>query len=443
MNKWFSFSSDRVFLSLLMLFALLALLAGCGLDQTENSDSKDFNITSKAESAVALQIVIDGNASDWASIQPIVTETRQSALSLSVTHDDTYLYFCIKGKRMGPYYGLYLNTDLNGSTGYQGSPWGSTGFDYYIENGNLFVSLGPGWSWQYLGGVSSASNASVVEIAVARTALAGLANEIALASIDIGSAWGIKSLLPAQAPLPHYTLVPAATSPVGILVPAYFYPGYYWDTLAARAALAPGRITAIANPGSGPGAIPDPNYTNAINNLRNAGGRVIGYVYTVYGTRNITDVKTDIDTWYQFYPIDGIFLDQQPNVTGYEPYYHELYQYIKSKQSTSLVVGNPGAGTSETYLFYQGNRIADVLCIFETAAGFPVWEPPVWCANYSKENFSVLPFGTLSGSYASYVDRAASRNMGWIYCTEDNFPNPWDTLPSYFAEFCDYVTTSY
>jgi hypothetical protein len=230
---------------------------------------------------------------------------------------------------------------------------------------------------------------------------------------------------------------------MNMIIPAYFYPGQYWDTLAARAALMPGRITAIANPGSGPGTIVDPNYQAAINNMRNAGGRVIGYVYTIYGTRPINDVKADIDLWYRFYAIDGIFLDQQANTTGWEYFYLELYQYIKSKQASSIVVGNPGTATVETYLFYQGNRVMDVLCIFETNTGFLTWQPPLWCSSYPSGNFCVIPFDTPVSLYQSYIDHAASQNTGWVYCTDDDLPNPWDTLPVYFGELCDYVKSAH
>jgi hypothetical protein len=205
----------------------------------------------------------------------------------------------------------------------------------------------------------------------------------------------------------------------------------------------PGRITAIANPGSGPGMFVDPNYTVAINNMRNAGGHIIGYVYTSYGSRPITDVKADIDLWYRFYTIDGIFLDQQTNTTGREAFYLDLYQYIKSKQSSSIIAGNPGTDTVETYLTNQGNRVTDILCIFETNAVFLSWQPPLWCSNYTSDNFCTLPFGTPVAVYQSYVDHAASKNIGWVYCTDDDLPNPWDTLPTYFGELCDYVMTMY
>ena len=70
---------------------------------------------------------------------------------------------------------------------------------------------------------------------------------------------------------------------LGLLVPAYIYPvaGGAWDQLAAVASTVP--LIAIVNPNSGPGTASDPNYVSAINNVRAAGGGVIGYVPTDYG----------------------------------------------------------------------------------------------------------------------------------------------------------------
>ena len=47
---------------------------------------------------------------------------------------------------------------------------------------------------------------------------------------------------------------------------------------------------------------------------------------------------------------------------------------------------------------------------------------------------------TLSHNIASSVvmqtdvNLAASRNTGWVYMTNDNLPNPYDTLPSYWNQ---------
>jgi hypothetical protein len=119
----------------------------------------------------------------------------------------------------------------------------------------------------------------------------------------------------------------------------------------------------------------------------------------------------------------------------------EIYNYIKQKNPKSLVVTNPGQNTIESYLFYNGQRIADVICVFEGNSGFDNWLPASWQKKYSKDNFYVLPFNTLENQYASRIDKAKNLNIGWIYCTDDTGDNPWDTLPFYFENFCNYIVS--
>ena len=227
-----------------------------------------------------------------------------------------------------------------------------------------------------------------------------------------------------------------------VLVPAYFDPSSsdYWHKLEAQAAMKPNQIYAIANKANGPGSKYDTSYAIVINNMHSNNGRVIGYVWTNYGAISLNIVKKDIDSWYSFYPsIDGIFLDGQASQTGKEDYYLELYNYIKQKNSTSLVVSNPGINTIENYLIYNGQRVSDVICIFENYEGFDTWKPASWCKKYSNDNFYVLPYNSGPSQYINRVNRAASLNIGWIYCTDDNGANPWDVLPSYFEDFCNYL----
>jgi hypothetical protein len=68
------------------------------------------------------------------------------------------------------------------------------------------------------------------------------------------------------------------SAPVGIVVPAYFDPPATWDALVYAATEVP--LIVIANPDSGPGPSLDPAYVQGINNLRAAGAKVIGYVYS-------------------------------------------------------------------------------------------------------------------------------------------------------------------
>jgi Spherulation-specific family 4/Secretion system C-terminal sorting domain len=229
-----------------------------------------------------------------------------------------------------------------------------------------------------------------------------------------------------------------------VLVPAYFDPSVSdgWTRLKVEAGKLPGRIYAIANLDNGPGSSYDASYGKAISDMHDSSGKVIGYVYTNYGAIPLATAKSDIDSWFSFYPtLDGIFLDCQSNLSGQESYYLELYNYIKQKNSSALVVANPGTNTLESFLIDNGQRVTDVICIFESDLGFDTWTSSSWCHNYDRGNFYVLPYNTTSSQYVQRVDRAISLNIGWIYCTSDMGANPWDTLPLYFEDFCNYVAT--
>jgi hypothetical protein len=227
-------------------------------------------------------------------------------------------------------------------------------------------------------------------------------------------------------------------APMGILVPAYFDPpGGFWNELNFAATRVP--LVAIMNPNSGPGTKQNPDYVAAVNSLRAAGGRVIGYVSTSYAARDTNTVKADIARYFGFYSVDGIFLDEMTNdaITSHLNYYAVLYQYIQKQGTNLLVVGNPGINTQETYLTRPA---ADVLVTFESNAGYPALVVDRWVTNHLARQFSHLPYNAPSAAtMTNYIILAASRNAGWIYVTEDTLPNPWDTLPAYWTNEVNYL----
>ena len=81
-----------------------------------------------------------------------------------------------------------------------------------------------------------------------------------------------------------------SAAPLGIMVPAYFYPapGGLWDSLSNAATRVP--LVAILNPYNGPDTSQNPDYVAAVNAVRSAGGKVIGYVYTSYTVRPLAQV---------------------------------------------------------------------------------------------------------------------------------------------------------
>jgi Spherulation-specific family 4 len=234
---------------------------------------------------------------------------------------------------------------------------------------------------------------------------------------------------------------------MGILVPAYFYPGTGgpggsgdgWATMAAAASTVP--VTAIFNPDSGPLPGPaDPNYVNAMTNLENAGGKVVAYVYTDYTNVPIATAECEISTYITQYGklINGIFLDGMTNDNSASDlaYYHTLYTYIKRLSSSYQVIGNPGTSSVPAYLT-GSTQGADTLVTYENdVAYYQGTPPPSWVTSYPANDFANIMYNASSTqSMMAAVTLAAQRNVGYVYVTDLPLnPNPYASLPSYWDQ---------
>ena len=170
---------------------------------------------------------------------------------------------------------------------------------------------------------------------------------------------------------------PVMAGGIGVLVPAYFYPGTGgpggvgdgWSAMAAAAGTV--SVTAIFNPDSGPlPGPPDPNYVNALTGLENAGGKVAAYVYTNYGQVPLGTVEGEISTYIAQYGglVNGIFLDGMSNDPAVVPYYQSLYAFVKGLSPSYEVIGNPGTATNPAYLG-ASPPTADTFLTYEGSAG--------------------------------------------------------------------------
>lgn len=224
------------------------------------------------------------------------------------------------------------------------------------------------------------------------------------------------------------------------IVPAYFYPspGSAWDDMNTAAARIP--VTAIMNPFNGPGNSLDGNYVNAVDSLRAAGGKVIGYVRTNYGSEPSAVVKANIDKYVNWYNIDGIFFDEMTNTgtAGTLNYYEDIYNYAKAINPTWEVMGNPGINTTESYLT---RPVADSLLVFESqGSSYPGNTPSSWNANYDPSQLGHLVHSAPNeADMLNYLDLAVQRNAGQVYITNDVLNNPWDTLPTYWEAEVDRI----
>jgi hypothetical protein len=211
-----------------------------------------------------------------------------------------------------------------------------------------------------------------------------------------------------------------------MFIPAYFYPGTLW-TQAINAGSKVGVM--VMNPFNGPGASQNSSYVTAVNQAKAAGIKVLGYVYTGYGTRGASIVKADIDTFYNWYNVDGIFFDEGANNATYLSYYQDLTNYVKAKGSNKMVILNPGVVPDEGYV-----KMADSVIVFENDySQYANWNPPSWVNNYPADKFTHIMYNTPASALSQALTLAKQRRAGFVYMTDDVLTNPWDSLPSYWS----------
>jgi Spherulation-specific family 4 len=263
------------------------------------------------------------------------------------------------------------------------------------------------------------------------------------------------------------------TQALELFVPAYFYPSSnsaYWDTLIEQAQLGT-PITAIVNPGSGPGTSFNSDYNTRINQFRAAGGKVLGYVPTGYGggsvsldstcqpasgvAYTINDVVSCATRYNTFYTIDGILLDEFTNSTGNTElsFYRSVYSGTRAINAAWSITGNPGTSVVPEYFDTGLGVTANRIVSFEqVGANYVNYAPAPGAVGGPASRFAHIIYDVSSAAAATnFVSLAAARNVGAIYITNDNFCqgldcttapkdfNPFDTLPSYFAQLAAQV----
>jgi hypothetical protein len=209
-----------------------------------------------------------------------------------------------------------------------------------------------------------------------------------------------------------------------IAIPAYFPPGEAWDRMAQAA---PTVDVVVMNPQNGPGSARQDAYARQVARSHEAGLRVLGYVPTGYGERGAGEVRAEIENYYAWYGVDGIFFDEASTDCARSGYYGGLTDHVKARDDEALTVLNPGTRTGECYM-----AVADVLVTFEDTYETYVsgYSAPDWVPDYPPDRFWHLVHSAPdTEAMRRAVDLGRERNAGYLYVTPDLPPNPWDTLP--------------
>jgi hypothetical protein len=227
--------------------------------------------------------------------------------------------------------------------------------------------------------------------------------------------------------VPRATATSVANVPTGIMIPLYSYPGSTWsEVVTAKTTYPAVPFVAVINPSNGPGRSFDANYLTGTEQLLTARVIVLGYVYTDYARTPLSRVEAQVNTYWNWYHVNGIMFDGMANGNGHQSYYSNLNSYVKSLGMT-YTVGNPGTTTLASYV-----GTLDALNIYENSA-LPTAtsiQSATFNGAYSNSNFGMIAYGVSLPTQA-YI-ASISSYVAWVYFTDATSPNPYGTLPTYF-----------
>lgn len=233
----------------------------------------------------------------------------------------------------------------------------------------------------------------------------------------------------------------------GVFVPLYEYPDIsdpenIWNRLVAhKQEHASVPFAATINPWSGPGTWLDPNYVQGTATLREGGVEyVLGYVPTDYARQtagaSLSSIKAMMDTYRAWYPdVNGVMLDEVNSGASQLGFYSELAEYARAA-GFQYVFANPGTKIDAQYIEIFDNlviyehRVPPSVSQLQENTYFPTYDPQYF-------SFAVKNVPTLDAYYVG----EASGYVSFLYLTDDveslSDPNPYNTLPRYFAELLD------
>jgi len=223
---------------------------------------------------------------------------------------------------------------------------------------------------------------------------------------------------------------PPRPGTVRMAVPAYFDPpSAQWDQLIAGA---PAIGMIVINPESGPGSARVQAYTDVIAQAQAAGIIMVGYVATSYGARPEADVIADINGYYDFYSLSGIYFAEGPmenDCAAMEAMYHRMADAVRARDARAyLAVGTRFCPTYITFF--------DMMVQF--ARNWPEYQadytPPSWMPANSPQRFAHFVHSVPPGEASAAISRVVANGAGWVFITDESDPNPWSVLPSYFSE---------
>jgi hypothetical protein len=184
----------------------------------------------------------------------------------------------------------------------------------------------------------------------------------------------------------------------------------------------------IINPNNGPGDYIDKHYIELLEFLNNTNIQSIGYIFTSYSSRDIDEIKNEIDFYSLNYPsISGIFFDEVLlENDDNNNYLIEISNYARSK-NLKFITLNPGTNIPQKYFDI---KYYDLIVTFEDYFDNFVQNKDI---NYNKSNDitkqSLLVYGYPEQTiFKNEITKAINDNYDYLYLTTDGDSNPWDSI---------------
>jgi len=152
---------------------------------------------------------------------------------------------------------------------------------------------------------------------------------------------------------------------------------------------------------------------DAIVKARAAGILVFARITTGFAKISVALIKEQIDLCVKLYKVDGFVFDEIPKDCSCQPYYSELYAYVKAKVA-GLVVLNVGAHVPDCFALF-----ADILVVFDSSyTDYLKFVPLPWYAKHPASTFWHIIHSCPTLLQKSVLSLAIKLNAGFCYVTD-------------------------
>lgn len=220
------------------------------------------------------------------------------------------------------------------------------------------------------------------------------------------------------------------SSKTSVLLVLYSYPTHWFDdeALISLSDSIDGDFVTIINPDNGVGYSKSETFVEGIEYLHSLHFKVIGYIYTLYGSRDKEEIYDEIDRYAEFYSpehLEGIFFDEvELSTSENESYMKDIASYARQK-GFNLIAINPGSAVNQSIV---DENFYDIIMTYENPySSYVEYTNTLLSSSKTKQALAVYDVPEMV-SFLDEVKKAKSMHFDYIYFTIDGDPNPWDSV---------------